>query len=325
MSLKLSIPGELPPHLFAIGQAAYSALVNQRQNQAIIISGESGSGKTESNKLIMQYLAAIVPGSGAHSNKITEQILEASPLLESFGNAKTSKNDNSSRFGKYLEVYFKSGAIIGAKITQYLLEKSRIVTQSNEERNYHIFYELLGGMSEADRTKYGLLEADKYFYLNQGSSDCSPNGSCKEWSSLQGAMQVLGFSDGEREGIIRVLAAVLHLGNVYFHRRQLRNSMEGVELGSEGAECKWASYLLEISSEGLIRSLKTRLTETRNELLYTPLTIAIFGALQLARFAHQLDHPQRRNSRRSAHLDSRHFRLRVARGKLVRAALHQLR
>lgn len=221
----------------------------------------------------MQYLAAIVPSGGLKSNKITEQILEASPLLESFGNAKTLKNDNSSRFGKYLEVYFKSGAIIGAKITQYLLEKSRIVTQSRDERNYHIFYELLSGLNETDRAKYGLLQADKYFYLNQGGSDCSPNGSCKEWSSLQGAMQVLGFSEVEREGIIRVLSSVLHLGNVYFHRKQLRHSMEGVELGSEAAECKWASHLLEISSEGLIRSLKTRLTETRNELLYSPLTI----------------------------------------------------
>lgn len=264
--------GQLPPHLFAIGQAAYSALSNQKQNQAIIMSGESGSGKTEATKLIMQYLAAIVPRGGLNSGKITEQILEASPLLESFGNAKTARNDNSSRFGKYLEVYFKSG-IIGAKITHYLLEKSRIVTQARGERNYHIFYELLGGLNETERTKYGLLEADKYFYLNQGSSDCTPNGSCKEWSSLQGAMQVLGFTDSERDGIIRVLASVLHLGNVYFHRRQLRNSMEGVELGSEGAECKWASHLLDISSEDLIRSLKTRLTETRNELLYTPLTI----------------------------------------------------
>jgi myosin-15 len=140
------------------------------------------------------------------------------------------------------------------------------------ERNYHIFYELLGGLSETEKTTYGLLEADKYFYLNQGSSDCAPNGSCN-WSSLQSAMQVLGITEKERDGIIRVLASVLHLGNVYFHRRQLRNSLEGVELGSEGAECKWASHLLDIPSEGLIRSLKTRLTESRGELLYTPLTI----------------------------------------------------
>lgn len=269
----MSVLGQLPPHLFAIGQAAYSSLISRRQNQAIIVSGESGSGKTESTKLIMQYLAAIVPRSGMSSHKITEQILEASPLLESFGNAKTSMNDNSSRFGKYLEVYFKNGAIIGAKIIPYLLEKSRIVTQNTDERNYHIFYELLGGLSESERTKYGLLEADKYFYLNQGCTDCTPNGSCKEWSSLQSSLHVLGFSELERESIIKVLGAVLHLGNVYFHRKQLRNSMEGVELGSEGAECKWAGHLLGISYEDLIRSLRSKITETRAELVETPLNI----------------------------------------------------
>ena len=119
-----------------------------------------------------------------------------------------------------------------------MLEKSRIVTQTQGERNYHVFYELLGGLSEAERAKYGLLEADKYFYLNQGNSDCSPNGRV-DWNSLQGAMQVLGLSEVEREGIVRVLAAVLHLGNVYFHRRQLKHGSEAVELGSN-AEVKWA-------------------------------------------------------------------------------------
>lgn len=216
----------LPPHLFAIGAAAHAALP---EPQAVIISGESGAGKTESTKLVMQYLAAVVPGGGSASTVITEQILEATPLLEAFGNARTVRNDNSSRFGKYLEIYFKSGAIIGAKITQYLLEKSRIVTQAPAERNYHVFYSLLGGLSESERAKYGLLDADKYFYLNQGGSDCAPGR--LDWGSLQGAMQVLGFAEGEREGIVRVLASVLHLGNVYFHRRQLRHGQEGVELG----------------------------------------------------------------------------------------------
>ena len=268
---QITSSGQLPPHLFAIGQAAYSALVNQRQGQAIVLAGMAGSGKTECNKLILRYLTTVA--SSAKANKITEQILEASTLLESFGNAKTLQNDNSSRFGKYLEIYFKTGGIIGAKISTYLLEKSRIVTQNPEERSYHIFYELLSGLNQAEREKFGLLQADKYFYLNQGTSDCSPNGSCKEWTSLQGAMQVLGFSEEERDGIIRVLASILHLGNVYFYRKQLKHSMEGVELGSEGAECKWASHLLEISSEELIQSLKVRTTVTRNEVLFTPLTI----------------------------------------------------
>ncbi|KAI8125546.1 Unconventional myosin-XV [Lucilia cuprina] len=259
--------GTMPPHLFAIGAAAHAALPSP---QVVVISGESGSGKTESTKLVMQYLAAVVPGGGSASAVITEQILEAAPLLEAFGNARTARNDNSSRFGKYLEVYFKNGAIVGAKITQYLLEKSRIVTQAPGERNYHVFYEMLGGLSEAERTKYGLLEADKYFYLNQGATDCAPGR--VDWDSLQSAMQVLGVSEGEREGIIRVLASVLHLGNVYFHRRQLRHGQEGVEVGSD-AEIKWAAHLLHISAEGLHRALTSRITEARSERLHTPLSI----------------------------------------------------
>lgn len=259
--------GVLPPHLFAIGSAAHAALPTP---QAIVISGESGSGKTESTKLVMQYLAAVVPGGGSASAVITEQILEAAPLLEAFGNARTVRNDNSSRFGKYLEVYFKAGAIVGAKITQYLLEKSRIVTQAPGERNYHVFYELLGSLSETERNKYGLLEAEKYFYLNQGGSDCAPGR--LDWPSLQGAMQVLGVTEIEQEGIVRVLASVLHLGNVYFHRRQLRHGQEGVELGSD-AEIKWAGHLLQISAEGLQRTLTTRITETRTERVHTPLGI----------------------------------------------------
>lgn len=259
--------GTLPPHLFAIGAAAHAALPTA---QAVVISGESGSGKTESTKLVMQYLAAVVPGGGSASAVITEQILEASPLLEAFGNARTVRNDNSSRFGKYLEVYFKSGAIIGAKITQYLLEKSRIVTQAPGERNYHVFYELLGGLSEQERAKYGLLDAEKYFYLNQGGSDCAPGR--VDWASLQSAMQVLGVSEIEREGIVRVLSSVLHLGNVYFHRRQLRHGQEGVELGSD-AEIKWAAHLLQIPSEGILRALTSKTTETRAERLHTPLSI----------------------------------------------------
>lgn len=134
----------------------------------VVISGESGSGKTESTKLVMQYLAAVAPSAPRGQGLVTEQILEATPLLEAFANARTVRNDNSSRFGKYLEVYFKNGAIIGAKVTQYLLEKSRIVTQAPGERNYHVFYELLGGLSNTEKQKYGLVDADKYFYLNQG-------------------------------------------------------------------------------------------------------------------------------------------------------------
>lgn len=263
--------GSLPPHLFALGAAAYAGLPSA---QVVVISGESGSGKTESTKLVMQYLAAIAPSAPRGQALVTEQILEAAPLLEAFGNARTARNDNSSRFGKYLEVYFKSGSIVGARVTQYLLEKSRIVTQAPGERNYHVFYELLGGLGNTERQKYGLVDADKYFYLNQGGGDCAPghSGSGADWGALTRAMQVLGVGESEQEGIIKVLATVLHLGNVYFHRRQLRHGQEGVEVGSD-VEIKWAAHLLQISTAGLQRALTSRITEARAERVHSPLSI----------------------------------------------------
>jgi len=130
------IIGTLPPHLFAVGATAYSRMMSQGENQVLAITGESGAGKTETAKLILQYLAAVNKSS---SNLVTEQILEANPLLESFGNAKTLRNDNSSRYGKFQEIFFKNGVISGSKITDYLLEKSRLVTHAPEERNFHVF------------------------------------------------------------------------------------------------------------------------------------------------------------------------------------------
>ncbi|KAI4498543.1 hypothetical protein M0802_006249 [Mischocyttarus mexicanus] len=267
------ILGTLPPHLFAVGSSAYSQVTaanNASANQVVVISGESGSGKTESTKLVMQYLAAV---NRAPNNLVTEQILEATPLLESFGNAKTPRNDNSSRFGKYLEVHFRDGVIVGGRITQYLLEKSRIVTQASEERNYHVFYELLAGLDQQLRDKYGLLTPDKYFYLNQGGN-CEIDGKSdvQDFKALLSAMQVLGFTSEEQDTIFKILASVLHLGNVYFHRKQMRHGQEGVEVGSD-AEIRWAAHLLQISSDGIIRALTTKTTEARNEKVFTALNI----------------------------------------------------
>nr|XP_014344251.1 PREDICTED: unconventional myosin-XV [Latimeria chalumnae] len=157
--------GENPPHLFAIANVAYSKMMDAKHNQCIIISGESGSGKTEATKLVLRYLAAL-----NHKRKVTQQILEATPLLESFGNAKTVRNDNSSRFGKYMEIFMEDGVICGAITSQYLLEKSRIVFQAKNERNYHIFYEMLAGLPSQQKHKFYLQDAETYFYLNQADS-----------------------------------------------------------------------------------------------------------------------------------------------------------
>ena len=218
----------------------------------------------------MQYLAAVNKSS---SNLITEQILEASPLLESFGNAKTVRNDNSSRFGKYLEVFFKDGVITGANITEYLLEKSRIVTHAPEERNYHVFYEMLAGLTEDQRQKFGLMSAEKYFYLNQGGS-CNIDGKVDkdDFQNLLSAMQVLGFTAEEQDVIFKIISSILHLGNVYFHRKQLKHGQEGVEIGSD-VEIKWAAHLLQLNVNGIVNALTMKTSEMRNENLVIPLNI----------------------------------------------------
>ncbi|CAF3927592.1 unnamed protein product, partial [Rotaria magnacalcarata] len=214
--------GELSPHIFAIGDNAYWSMQRYQHDQCIIISGESGSGKTESTKLILQFLAAT---SGQHS-WIEQQILDANPILEAFGNAKTVRNDNSSRFGKYIDIHFdKRGAIEGAKIEQYLLEKSRIVSQARDERNYHVFYCMLAGMSKEEKQTLDLTTASDYVYLNQldGTIYCDSRDDGKEWSTIKSACKVLMFSDQELNDILRLLSVVLHLGNLKFQATTTQN------------------------------------------------------------------------------------------------------
>lgn len=155
---------------------------------------------------------------------------------------------------------FNSGVIVGGRVTQYLLEKSRIVTQAAEERNYHVFYELLAGLDQQLRDKYGLLTPDKYFYLNQGGS-CEIDGKndTEDFKALLSAMQVLGFTSEEQDTIFKILSSVLHLGNVYFHRKPMRHGQEGVEVGSD-AEIRWAAHLLQVNADGIIRALTTKTT-----------------------------------------------------------------
>ncbi|XP_058510682.1 unconventional myosin-XV [Solea solea] len=259
--------GENPPHLFAIANAAYSKMMDAKHNQVIIISGESGAGKTEATKLVLRYLAAI-----HHKYNVAQQILEAAPLLESFGNAKTVRNDNSSRFGKYIEVFLEDGVISGAITSQYLLEKSRIVFQAKDERNYHIFYEMLAGLPSQQKQTFYLQEAETYYYLNQGG-DCGISGKSdsEDFLRLLAAMEILHFTPDDQSAIFRVLSSILHLGNVYFQKYEA----DGQEVASvvSAQEIRVVAELLQISPEGLQKAITHKVTETMREKIYTPLTV----------------------------------------------------
>lgn len=259
--------GQLPPHIFAIADNAYYHMKREEHDQCIIISGESGAGKTESTKLILQYLAAI---SGQHS-WIEQQILEANPVMEAFGNAKTLRNDNSSRFGKYIDVHFdKSGCIEGAKIDQYLLEKSRLVAQSRNERNYHVFYQMLVGMSPHEKSRLKLTNARDYFYLTRGNClTCEGIDDRESFAIVRGAMKVLLFTDDEMWHIFKLLSAILHLGNVKFEAKAESNldASQVINIGM----IEIAAEMLEVSASKLMEVLTSRSTFARGEMIVSPL------------------------------------------------------
>jgi len=160
--------GEAPPHVFATSDNAYRSMLNDGVNQSILITGESGAGKTENTKKVIQYLASVAgrtTGSSG-SGKLEEQVLQANPILESFGNAKTLRNNNSSRFGKFIEIQFNNaGFISGASIVSYLLEKSRVIRQQENERSFHIFYQLIAGANEEQKKKFHIQKPNTYHFL----------------------------------------------------------------------------------------------------------------------------------------------------------------
>ncbi|CAL8394740.1 unnamed protein product [Gadus morhua 'NCC'] len=232
--------GTLPPHVYAIADKAYRDMKVLKMSQSIIVSGESGAGKTENTKFVLRYLTSSY-GTG---QDIDERIVEANPLLEAFGNAKTVRNNNSSRFGKFVEIHFnEKNTVVGGFVSHYLLEKSRICRQSSEERNYHIFYRLCAGASEDIRQKYHLTSPDSFRYLNRGCTRFFSNkdtdkqipqnrksaehlkaGPLKDpllddqgdFVRMCGAMKRIGLDDAEKLDLFRVVAGVLHLGNVDF-------------------------------------------------------------------------------------------------------------
>lgn len=221
--------GDLEPHLFAIAEDAYTAMAKEGMGQTIIVSGESGAGKTESAKFIMRYLASVNPPESQtkaktkfsldESSEIERQILATNPILESFGNAKTTRNDNSSRFGKYIQILFDGKQeIVGARIRTYLLERSRIVFQPTTERNYHIFYQLCAGAPSKERKDLGLdTDVTKFHYLKQGGPTSTPIGGvddAEEFRATQQALSTVGISVEKQWAVFRLLSALLHLGNV---------------------------------------------------------------------------------------------------------------
>ncbi|CUM46006.1 uncharacterized protein AC631_01142 [Debaryomyces fabryi] len=211
-----------PPHIFATAEGTYRNLLSNHKDQSILVTGESGAGKTENTKKIIQYLSSITSIDNTMKNNnhtIDIKILQANPILESFGNAKTIKNNNSSRFGKFIKIYFSSEGIInGANIDYYLLEKSRVVGQSEEERNYHIFYQFIKGLDKSKLKGFGLSDDVKNYNYLSGSKTNIPNtDDAKDFNFLVDAFNTMGFTDKEVTNILSILAIILHLGNLEFN------------------------------------------------------------------------------------------------------------
>eukprot|EP00466_Bigelowiella_natans_P012031 jgi/Bigna1/34821/e_gw1.7.15.1 len=250
---------DMPPHVFNIAHDAFYGVTSFSKGQSIIISGESGAGKTEATKQCLQYLAAI---AGSTSD-VEKKVLRANPILEAFGNAKTLRNDNSSRFGKYLEIYLdEKGRISSSATENYLLEKIRVVQPSLKERNFHIFYQLVKAASSKLRQKLKLKEdAGKYNYL-KSCTDVPSIDDTRDYKEVIEAFRELGISDSEREQTFRICAAILHLGNCTF--TDGKNHSGGCQV-NEKAVLRDAAELLGVNGDKLLERLTTREIRVRGQ------------------------------------------------------------
>ncbi|XP_061635923.1 unconventional myosin-Vb [Phyllopteryx taeniolatus] len=205
---------EMEPHIFSVAEDAYRTMIREENNQSIIISGESGSGKTVSAKFTMRYFAVV--GGAAQQTSVEGKVLASNPIMEAIGNAKTTRNDNSSRFGKYIQIGFgRKGDIIGANMSTYLLEKSRVVFQAAAERNYHIFYQLCASRQLPEMRSLKLAAPEHFRYTNQGGdTNIAGNDDVMEMERTRNAFTILGVLPDQQMELFRILAAVLHLGNV---------------------------------------------------------------------------------------------------------------
>uniref|UniRef100_A0A8D1LI75 Myosin-11 n=1 Tax=Sus scrofa TaxID=9823 RepID=A0A8D1LI75_PIG len=217
---------EMPPHIYAIADTAYRSMLQDREDQSILCTGESGAGKTENTKKVIQYLAMVASShKGKKDTSITgeleKQLLQANPILEAFGNAKTVKNDNSSRFGKFIRINFDvTGYIVGANIETYLLEKSRAIRQAREERTFHIFYYLIAGAKEKMKNDLLLEGFSNYTFLSNGFVPIPAAQDDEMFQETVEAMAIMGFSEEEQLSILRVVSSVLQLGNIVFKKER---------------------------------------------------------------------------------------------------------
>lgn len=209
------------PHVFATADSAFRSMLEMRESQSILITGESGAGKTENTKRVIQYLTAIagsqsLPGTVLAAEALEHQVLQANLILEAFGNAQTVRNDNSSRFGKFIRIQFSEhGSITGAKINWFLLEKSRVASQSTKERNYHIFYQLLAGATPAMREELMLTgDAKDYEYLKHAKHKIPGQSDEAMFQTLLRSLKIMKISEAEQMGFFRIISAILHIGNL---------------------------------------------------------------------------------------------------------------
>ncbi|XP_051659620.1 unconventional myosin-Vb isoform X2 [Manacus candei] len=227
--------GDMDPHIFAVAEEAYKQMARDEKNQSIIVSGESGAGKTVSAKYAMRFFTTV--GGSASKTNIEAKVLASNPIMEAIGNARTTRNDNSSRFGKYIEIGFdKRYHIIGANMRTYLLEKSRVVFQAEHERNYHIFYQLCASSSLPEFKDLGLTCAEDFFYISQGG-DTSISGvdDADDFEKTRHAFTLLGVKESHQMTIFRIIAAILHLGNLEI---QVERGSEACSLSSEDEHLK---------------------------------------------------------------------------------------
>jgi myosin-5 len=292
----------LPPHVFKIADSAYRSMCEPRSSssasaggcdQSILVSGESGAGKTETTKFIMRYLADSTKRSastsggggscttGSHDNSIEHQVLLSNPILESFGNAKTARNDNSSRFGKFIEINFSRARsdgvfrISGATIRTYLLEKVRLVHQSEGERNYHSFYELLSGATEDQKEALGVNSVWDFNYTSQSSVHLRHDGvdDGQQFSELMAALDTMGFQVHEKDTIIRVIAAILHLGNVKFDSKKSDIEYDGSYISESAAfNADKCCRLLDIDRGAAERALCEKAIKTPEGVVVRPMS-----------------------------------------------------